>query len=57
MDALTRTERLPELLLELTDTLGADFDTAGLLYGLRWSVPRCSTSTLPVSCSSTSTAG
>ena len=34
MDALTRTERLPELLLELTDTLGPDFDTAGLLYGL-----------------------
>ncbi len=34
MDFLTRAERLPEHLLELTDTLGPDFDAAGLLYGL-----------------------
>ena len=34
MDSLTRTQRLPEVLLELTDTLGPDFDAAGLLFGL-----------------------
>ena len=34
VDSLSRVDRLPELMLELTDTLGADFDIAGLLYGL-----------------------
>lgn len=34
MDPLSCTQRVPEVMLELTDTLSPDFDTGGLLHAL-----------------------